>query len=78
MTLSLSHFFFFYPTLFLAVIAVAWFVWGWKRRRSELTGRRFFVCGFCQQSIPAERSILKVRCPSCGAQQECKKLKVQE
>ena len=67
MKLSLSHFFILYVTVFLALLLGAWLFFLRTRRRSELDGRRIFICGSCQSAFPERIPYQRPRCPKCGA-----------
>jgi uncharacterized paraquat-inducible protein A len=67
MKLSLAHFFILYVTVFLAVVLAAWLFFLRTRRRSQLDGRRIFICGSCQSAFPERRPYQRPRCPKCGA-----------
>jgi uncharacterized paraquat-inducible protein A len=67
MRLSLAHFFILYVTVFLAVLLVAWLFFLRTRRRSELDGRRIFICGSCQNAFPERVPYQRPSCPRCGA-----------
>ena len=75
MKLSLAHFFILYVTVFLAVVLVAWLFFLRTRRRSDLDGRRIFICGSCQSSFIERVPYQRPRCPRCGALYEDKIVK---
>jgi uncharacterized paraquat-inducible protein A len=67
MKLSLEHFFILAVTVFLALVLGAWLFFLRTRRRSELDGRRIFICGSCQNAFPECVPYQRPRCPRCGA-----------
>ena len=75
MKLSLSHFFMLYVTVFLAILLAAWLFFLRTRRRSQLDGRRFLICGSCQNSYAEPTPYQRPRCPKCGAIHEDKTVK---
>lgn len=75
MTFSLPGIFFAYLAVFLAVIFSSWFVFLWRRHRSEMSARRIFICGICAAEFPDPGPSLRLRCPRCGALQERQKVK---
>ena len=78
MKLSLVHFFLLYVTVFLAVLLMAWLFFLRTRRRSELDGRRIFICESCQNAFAERVPYQRPRCPRCGALYEDKALKEQD
>ena len=75
MKLSLVHFFILYVTVFLAVLLIAWLFFLRTRRRSELDGRRIFICGSCQNAFAECVPYQRPHCPRCGAVYEGKAVK---
>ena len=75
MKLSLVHFFILYVTVCLAVQLVTWLFFLRTRRRSELDGRRIFICGSCQNAFAERVPYQRPRCPRCGALYENKAVK---
>jgi predicted RNA-binding Zn-ribbon protein involved in translation (DUF1610 family) len=78
MTWTLSQILFGYVAVFLALIFASWFVFSWRRHRSEVRARRYFICNFCAGKIPEAEPALKLRCPGCGAVQERRVLRPEE
>ena len=72
---TLSGIFCFYLAVFLAVVFGSWFLFLRRRRRTELSERRIFICGFCDSEIPDAGLRQRLRCPECGAVQERQELK---
>ena len=75
MRLSLDHFFILYVTVFLAVLLGAWLFFLRTRRRSQLDGRRIFICESCQNAFTERVPYQRPRCPRCGALYEGKAVK---
>jgi uncharacterized paraquat-inducible protein A len=75
MKLSLVHFFTLYVTVFLAVLLIAWLFFLRTRRRSELDGRRIFICESCQNPFAERVPYQRPRCPRCGALYSMKHVK---